>query len=342
MVLPAILAGIGGIARSPTFLSLAGSILPSVVSALTGSPTEEEAKAKFAPQREAFIQDLMKEGIDRAEAELYGDDAIKGEVEAAMNSGGIPPWLEGALAVAGGLGGWKAGTWLKGRAAAKLGDKAAAAAPAIEKSNAEAAVIDKHANAGDVDESAKTLTSPFVKPIRDPSQALTGGTQTRLRTLAPEEMPTATDVAPVRSPFAWADEAVEAMPKRDPMAWADDAVRPPPAAPYVPSRPIDPLTGAPRAPRGRIDPTTGAPLPTEEVRPVEVAGPFFKRDPLTGGRAYDTGEQRAFAAADRNAQRDAELRRGTMDAVDMVDAELKERQMAAMRAYDEIQRNRGR
>lgn len=341
MPLPAVL----GALANPWVLSTIGSILPSVVSALTGSPTEDEAKAKVAPQRNEMLKKLMEQGVDQAEAEKLADESIASEVQRSMQSGGIPPWLEGALAVGGGLLGWKAGGWLKGRA----GAKAAAGEPAIENAAAgQASAAKAGTPAAVIDESGPTLAGPFPASrglddtVRaDPAERMIGPTRTGMRTLTPDEMPTA-DVGPIRSPFAWADEVMDAAPKRDPMAWADDVVSPP-SAPYVPrQRPIDPVTGVPRAPRGRVDPTTGAPMDTDEISPVVIDGPFLKRDPLTGGKAYDTGEQRAFAAADRNMQRDAELRRSTMDTVEQMDAAAKPEQIEVMRVADEAQRSRRR
>lgn len=302
MVLPALFAGIGSALSNPTFLSIVGSLLPGVVSSLTGSPTEDEAKAKVKPQHDEMVGKLVAEGMDPEKAAQLADQSVSDEVNRLMQEGGVPPWLEGALTVAGGLGGFKAGSWLRSRVPAA---KAAAAAPAIEQSGAAAASAAKAGSPQAViDESGPTLTSPFVKPVRDPSARMTGGTQTNQRTLTPEDLPT----ADMSSPFA------------------------------PPARPMDPLTGVPRAPSGPIDPLTGVPRAEAPVQPAAVESPFFRRDPLTGGKAYDTGEQRAFAAADLNAQRDAELRRATMDAVDHVDAGLKPRQMAAMRELDERQR----
>ena len=294
MPLPAVLAGIGSFLSNPSVLATIGTIMPSVISALTGSPTEDEAKAKVAPQREAMLAELVKQGLDPVEAERLADESV---VKQAMDGGGIPGWLEGALMVGSGLGGFKVGKWLKSRKGATP-DAAtpAAATPAAATPAPSAASV--------VDESGPTLTGPFVKPVRDPGARMSGGTQTNMATLGPEDMPT----AEIQTPFA------------------------------PPRRPIDPLTGAPRPPRGRIDPTTGAPMPTEEVRPVaEIDGPFFKRDPLTGGKAYSTGEQRAFEAENRYAEPagDAASRRAALAEVDALEAAAKQRQIEAMRDRDD-------
>lgn len=123
-MLPAILAGIGAAARSPAVLSVLGGIVPGIASALTGSPTEEEARASVAPRHADMMEKLIAAGLDEQAAAAQADDALRPEIERAMNEGGIPPWLEGAMSVAGGLGGFKLGNMLRSRAAK-------AAAPAI-------------------------------------------------------------------------------------------------------------------------------------------------------------------------------------------------------------------
>lgn len=217
----------------PLILSTVASVLPSIISALIGSPTEDEAKAKVAPERDAMVDRIAGTGMERSQAEKLADELITSRVHEEMNKGGIPPWLEGAAAVAGGLGGWKAGSWLSGKlakgAAAKLAKgTAATAAPAVAAPvAAEAAAAGASKAVSGVDEAAKTMTSPFVKPIQDPAASM-GRTTGSVRTLSQDEMPTV-DVpmaefsgAPVRSPFAWADETMASAPKRNPMAWADD------------------------------------------------------------------------------------------------------------------------
>lgn len=291
--IPAIIAGIGSLLARPAVLSTIGSFLPSVVSALTGSPTEEEAKVAVAPHREAMLGELVKSGLSQPEAERMADEAVAGEVQGHMNGGGIPPWLEGALSVAGGIGGFKAGKWLKGAGAAKAAATASAAA-----------IPGKAV----VDDAAKTMTSPFVRPVQDPGARMTGGTQTRQRTLTPEDLPT----AEISSPFT-------------------------PAA-----RPIDRLTGAPRAPSGPADPLTGVPREEAPAAAAQMDSPFIRSHPLTGGRAYDTGERAAMAASDRNAMAEDAARRQALDEIAAAEAEAKPRQMNAMRSYDDVQRNRGR
>lgn len=110
---------------SPTGLGIIGTMLPSVVSALTGSATEEEAREKVAPQREEMLAKLVESGMDPAEAEKLADDSIATEVQRVMSEGGMPPWMEVGASVLGGFGGAKLGSILKGRRAA------AASAPAM-------------------------------------------------------------------------------------------------------------------------------------------------------------------------------------------------------------------
>lgn len=140
MVLPAVL----GALSNPWVLSTIGTILPSVISALTGSPTEEEAKAKVAPERERLLGEFEKAGVERSQAEHLADEAVSKGVHEAMNEGGVPPWLEGVASIAGGIGGFKAGQWLKsGKAAAGAAAKGAAAVAAPAVAEAAAPVAEK-------------------------------------------------------------------------------------------------------------------------------------------------------------------------------------------------------
>jgi len=106
MVLPLILAGVGG-------------MLPGIISAIAGSKTQEQARVAVQPEYDAMVTQMIGRGMKRAEAEAEADNAIQGEVASKMQEGALPGWAEGLLGVAGGIGGWAAGAKLAARGAAK-------------------------------------------------------------------------------------------------------------------------------------------------------------------------------------------------------------------------------
>jgi len=118
MVLPLILAGVGG-------------MLPGIISAIAGSKTQEQARVAVQPEYDAMVTQMIGRGMKRAEAEAEADNAIQGEVASKMQEGALPPWAENLLTIAGGLGGWIAGGKLAARSAAKALGKTAKEAPAV-------------------------------------------------------------------------------------------------------------------------------------------------------------------------------------------------------------------
>ena len=312
--IPAALAGIGSALSNPTFLSIVGSLLPSVVSALTGSPTEEEAKAKFAPKRDEMLGELIKAGMHPPEAEQLADKAIAEDVNGAMNSGGIPLWLEGALSVAGGLGGWKAGSWLKGR-----GAKAATAAPAAAAA-ATPTVPTKVAESPFTDVNTSGATHE-IDPLRDPHRTMLGRT-TEQRTLTPDEMPTAPIpemgspfiAAKKGSPWSWKGEAEDA-----PMFFDTDT----PAVPACPvSAPAPDVAEPGRDPMGWADKAAAERL---AAVPERINSPFAWADD-----AANSG-----AAAQRFGESEAAARRAALDEIAAAEAATKQRQIEAMREHDD-------
>jgi hypothetical protein len=103
----------------PLILSVAGSLLPSVVSALAGAKTEEEARQAVKPKYEAMVARMIGAGKGRNEAVQAADEAIKGALAEEMNKGALPGWAEALLGVAGGIGGWAAGAKLAAKGLAK-------------------------------------------------------------------------------------------------------------------------------------------------------------------------------------------------------------------------------
>ena len=123
----------------PLVLSIAGGLLPSIISAIAGSKTQAQARVAVQPEYDAMVSQLIGRGMKRAEAEAEADNAIQGEVASKMQEGALPGWAEGLLGVAGGIGGWAAGAKLAARGAAKalgkdatkeVAESAAPAAPA--------------------------------------------------------------------------------------------------------------------------------------------------------------------------------------------------------------------
>jgi hypothetical protein len=316
MPLPAVLAGIGSALSNPTFLSIVGGLLPSVVSALTGSPTEDEAKAKFAPKREEMLNELINAGMERSEAERLADEAIATDVQGAMASGGIPPWLEGAAAVGGGILGWKSGNWLRGRASSAAPAAAAASTPTVPTKVAESPFMDT------------TSATREVNPLRDPNRTMLGHT-TEQRTLTPEEMPTA-DLPVMGSPFV-------AARKGSPFSWKGEAEAPPMFTdmdtPPVPRRPI--REAAPEVAEPGRDPMAWADGVQAERMAQEgqrIGSPFAWADDLQLQRRAEAARQGPEAIA----------RRQALDEIAAAEAAAKPRQIGSMFNAQEIQMNRGR
>ncbi len=298
MVLPAVL----GALSNPWVLSAIGGFLPGVVSALTGSPTEEEAKAKVAPERARLLEEFAKAGVSGEQAEHLADEAVSKGVKEAMDEGGVPEWLTLIASVAGTYGGFKASKWLRSGKAAATGKavdagKAAAAAPA-----ATAAA-----------EVAPAVAGPFVS-----KKALSVDDARAFASKAPPREPALRD-PPDASPQGGPFES-----GRDPLTGGPRSLRRPHE-----DMPVDPLTGAPRS-------NVHQELPVASDEP-----PAFMRSPFTGGRAYGPDESAAFGAAARNSEADDIARRVALDEIAMAEAAAKPRQMNAMRSYDDVQRNRG-
>ena len=135
MPLPALLL-------NPWTLGILGGILPSIVSALAGSKTPEEARAAIEPQHNAMVTQLVGRGMRRSEAIEQADEALKGALADKMDEGAVPPWADMVMSVAGGIGGGALGSKLaKGavKGATKSIGKAATAeaadAAAVQKGN---------------------------------------------------------------------------------------------------------------------------------------------------------------------------------------------------------------
>ena len=115
----------------PLVLSIAGGLLPSIISAIAGSKTQAQARVAVQPEYDAMVSQMIGRGMKRAEAEAEADNAIQGEVASKMQEGALPSWAENLLTIAGGLGGWIAGGKLAARSAAKALGKTAKEALAV-------------------------------------------------------------------------------------------------------------------------------------------------------------------------------------------------------------------
>lgn len=96
----------------PLIASIIGGVAPSIINALVGGKTEDEARRAVAPHHDALLMQLMSSGMSRRDAEAHADQALSGELEKARSEGPIPPWAEALLGAAGGIGGWAAGARL--------------------------------------------------------------------------------------------------------------------------------------------------------------------------------------------------------------------------------------
>src|SRR3954467_10690357 len=105
MPLPALLL-------NPWTLGILGSVLPSVISALAGSKTPEEARAAIEPQHNAMVTQLIRRGMRRDEAIAQADEALKGALADKAQDGSVPPWADAVMSVAGGIGGGALGAKL--------------------------------------------------------------------------------------------------------------------------------------------------------------------------------------------------------------------------------------
>lgn len=282
MVLPAVL----GALSNPWVLSTIGGILPGVISALTGSPTEEEAKAKVAPERERLLAEFAKAGMSPEESERLADEAVSKGVQEAMAEGGMPEWLT-VLASAGGVyGGLKASKWLrsgKSAAAGKAVDagKTAAAAPgataATEAAPAAAAAVEP-AIAGPF-AGKRTYTPQEHTAFAESAPPRAGAPYRGKSEVSPEEQAAFAESAPPRefqSPFAVRDQYRRESVGTRGMAREQEQAR---------------------GLRGELDEVTGGEprLPALREQPMVEERGFTRSDPgFTGGAAPMSRDEVAF------------------------------------------------
>ena len=119
----------GTIARGAAGLigsALGSASLEGIASAIAGSPTENEARAKVAPLFNREVAKLMAKGMSYADAESHANEAISGHLQEEMSKSNLPEWAGTILNVVGGIGGWSLGAKLAGKGLARMGAKAVA------------------------------------------------------------------------------------------------------------------------------------------------------------------------------------------------------------------------
>lgn len=95
--------------------AVGGTILPAVVDAFRSGKSPEEAQQIVAPQRQAMVERLIGSGMSQQAAEAMTDEAMADEVAKAQLPEPMSPWLSAALAIGGGIGGFKLGKMAAGR-----------------------------------------------------------------------------------------------------------------------------------------------------------------------------------------------------------------------------------
>lgn len=115
------------VAALPWIASAVGTMLPAIVDAFRSGKSPDEAKKIVEPHRQEIIDRLRGSGMNQSAAEAMADESIKGELEKAQLPEPMNPWLSAALAIGGGVGGYKLGKM----GAAKMGG--AKMAPATSK-----------------------------------------------------------------------------------------------------------------------------------------------------------------------------------------------------------------
>lgn len=96
-------------AALPWIASAVGSMLPMIVDSFRSGKSPEEAQKQIAPQRQAMVERLIGSGMNMQQAEAMTDEAMADELSKAQLPEPMNPWLTAALAIGGGIGGYKLG-----------------------------------------------------------------------------------------------------------------------------------------------------------------------------------------------------------------------------------------
>ena len=104
-------------AAVPWIASAVGSMLPMIVDSFRSGKSPEEAQKEIAPQRQAMVERLIGSGMNMQQAETMTDEAMADELAKAQLPEPMNPWLTAALAIGGGIGGYKLGAKFAGKGA---------------------------------------------------------------------------------------------------------------------------------------------------------------------------------------------------------------------------------
>jgi hypothetical protein len=193
-------------AAIPWIASAVGSMLPMIVDSFRSGKSPEEAQKQIAPQRQAMIERLIGSGMNMQQAEAMTDEAMADELEKAQLPEPMNPWLTAALAIGGGIGGYKLGAKFAGKGAPT---------PEVSKE----AKIDTPAEQA----IAKPASgqAPSVSNATDMAETMAAqkaGRPVEMRQQILEDL----ENNPKRGPFDWADEAGAPPARSDNWsAWAD-------------------------------------------------------------------------------------------------------------------------
>ena len=107
-------------AAVPWIASAVGSMLPAIVDSFRSGKSPEEAQKMIAPQRQAMVERLIGGGMNMQQAEAMTDEAMADELAKAQLPEPMNPWLTAALAIGGGVGGYKLGKRFAGNGSAAV------------------------------------------------------------------------------------------------------------------------------------------------------------------------------------------------------------------------------
>lgn len=124
---------------APWIASTIGTMLPAIVDSFRSGKSPEEAAKIVAPKRQEIVDRLIGTGMNQAAAEAMADESIKGELANAQLPEPMNPWLTAGLAIAGGVGGYKAGKMI----GAKIAQPITSAPPASAPSSADVQLSSK-------------------------------------------------------------------------------------------------------------------------------------------------------------------------------------------------------
>jgi len=119
-------------AAVPWIASAVGSMLPMIVDSFRSGKSPEEAQKMIAPQRQAMVERLIGSGMNMQQAEAMTDEAMADELAKAQLPEPMNPWLTAALAIGGGIGGYKLGAKFAPKGAPTPAPEAADAAKAAK------------------------------------------------------------------------------------------------------------------------------------------------------------------------------------------------------------------